>query len=69
MALLDSCLRFKREGMMSRKDYIAIAQIISKLDLASFNREALVTGLIPLFAADNPLFDPEKFRAACEHKR
>lgn len=46
---------------MSKKDYELIAQVISE----SKDRLEIVYKLTMIFKADNPLFEPDKFIAAC----
>ena len=53
---------------MSRKHYIAVARIISKIDLPTRHRKQIVDGFVALFENDNPNFDQSRFRAACEFK-
>ncbi len=53
--------------MMTRKDYIATAQIMSqfKTDIPQITFEDLVFEFADFFAADNPNFNPSKFETAC----
>lgn len=54
---------------MTRKDYVAIAQTISKVRAEAFNKEdaldRLTDEMSRLLKADNPRFDRERFVAAC----
>ena len=61
--------------MMSRKDYIAIAQAFSA-EIGAFEQEnsghiftRLVEAVGRVFLRDNPRFDYERFRAACYGKK
>lgn len=61
--------------MMSRKDYIAIAQAFSA-ELSAFEQDnsdhlfmRLVEAVGRVFLRDNPRFDYERFRAACTARR
>ena len=52
---------------MTRKDYVAFAQIVKELDEFRFDNvmvEAAVR-MARLFAADNPRFDDRRFFDAC----
>jgi len=59
--------------MMTRKDYVAIAQIINNYFDKADHHDALVANVhdflidpfIDLLANDNPNFDKEKFWDAC----
>lgn len=53
--------------MMTRKDYVAVAEILSSYkDLCDeFTFEDLVEDFSVFFAEDNPNFKHEKFREAC----
>ena len=54
--------------MMTRKDYVAVAEILSSYkDLIDdvFTFEDLVEDFSGMFAEDNPNFKHEKFREAC----
>lgn len=52
--------------MMTRKDYIATADIIHayNLQLPEILLENLVNDFVEMFKADNPRFDAGRFRAA-----
>ncbi len=50
---------------MSKKHYIAAAEMISKERANAFNREEVAEMFADLFEADNPNFDREFFMAAC----
>lgn len=55
---------------MTRKDYIKAADLIGYhgIDLPLLRRaeqEILYATFVRLFAADNPRFDADRFRAAC----
>ena len=55
--------------MMTRKDYVAVAEILSSFkDLIGdeFTYHDLVDEFGDLFSADNPNFKLDKFREACE---
>jgi hypothetical protein len=55
--------------MMTRKDYVATAQILSSYkDLIAdeFTFHDLVDDFGSMFEADNPKFNFETFRKACE---
>ena len=54
--------------MMTRKDYVSTAQLLSDFKSSISNDvvfEDLVEEFADLFSADNPRFDFEKFRIAC----
>jgi hypothetical protein len=54
--------------MMSRKDYVAVAEILSDFKTGIDNQvvfEDLVDEFADFFAADNPNFKLDKFREAC----
>jgi len=51
---------------MSRRDYIATAEIIRELHLSPEQRAEMVSRFVTMFADDNPRFSPSKFREACE---
>ena len=54
--------------MMTRKDYVAVAEILSSfknLIADQFTFEHLVDEFADMFSADNPNFKYEKFREAC----
>ena len=51
---------------MSRRDYIATAEIIRSLHVSPEQRAEIVTRFVTMFSDDNPRFSPSKFRAACE---
>ena len=53
--------------MMTRKDYVATAQILNgyKDLIDEFTFEDLVLEFNDMFAADNPNFSPVKFQVAC----
>jgi hypothetical protein len=54
--------------MMTRKDYVAVAEILSSYkDLIGdeFTFEDLVEDFSAMFEGDNPNFKHEKFREAC----
>lgn len=54
--------------MMTRKDYVATAEILSSFkDLIAdqFTFEDLVDEFADMFSADNERFNLEKFREAC----
>ena len=48
---------------MTKKDYIAIASVIA-ITGPSTQRMKMVNALIPIFKADNPRFDADRFREA-----
>lgn len=54
--------------MMTRKDYVAVAEILSDFK-AEINNQAVFEDLVDEFAdffgADNPNFKLDKFREAC----
>ena len=55
--------------MMTRKDYVATAEILSsfkELIGDEFTFDDLVNDFGSMFEADNPRFDFETFRKACE---
>jgi hypothetical protein len=55
--------------MMTRKDYVAVAEILSSFkDLIGdeFTYQDLVDEFGDFFSADNPNFKFDKFREACE---
>ena len=55
--------------MMTRKDYVATAEILSsfkELIGDEFTFHDLVNDFGSMFEADNPRFDFETFRKACE---
>ena len=53
--------------MMSRKDYIAIAEAIVPcgVEMGASDYELLVERLSAVFERDNPSFDRERFEQAC----
>ena len=54
--------------MMTRKDYVAVAEILSDFKSGIDNQivfEDLVDEFADFFAADNPNFKYDKFREAC----
>jgi hypothetical protein len=54
--------------MMTRKDYVAVAEILSSYkDLIGdeFTFQDLVDEFADFFSADNPNFKLDKFREAC----
>lgn len=53
--------------MMTRKDYVATAEIIHayNLQLPEILLENLVNDFAEMFKADNPRFDANRFRVAC----
>jgi hypothetical protein len=53
--------------MMTRKDYIATAEIIHSynLQLPEILLENLVNDFAEMFARDNDRFDANRFRVAC----
>jgi hypothetical protein len=46
---------------MSRKHYEAVAALIAETHLDNEAREVFGVGMARIFAADNDLFDPERF--------
>jgi hypothetical protein len=50
---------------MSRKDYVALAEILRETPMADETRAELVSRLVTMLADDNPRFSPSRFRAAC----
>lgn len=54
---------------MSKKDYVAIADMLNRLLWDRDNDPAtmawVIAGLSELFAQDNPRFDKDRFNAAC----
>lgn len=52
--------------MMTRKDYVATAEIIKSynLQLPEIVLEKLVNDFAEMFKADNPRFDTNRFRVA-----
>jgi hypothetical protein len=57
--------------MMTRKDYVAVAEILSaykKGMLDDFWFEDLVTDFADFFASDNPNFKKDVFAKACEEQ-
>lgn len=56
--------------MMSRKDYIAIAEAVAgALEMGASDYELLVDRLSAVFERDNPSFDRERFELACGFQR
>jgi hypothetical protein len=53
--------------MMTRKDYVATAEIIKSynLQLPEILLENLVDDFCEMFKEDNPRFDKNRFRVAC----
>ena len=53
--------------MMTRKDYIAIAEAVAPcgLEMGASDYELLVERLSAVFERDNPSFDRERFEQAC----
>ena len=55
--------------MMTRKDYVAVADILSGYQRAMIDNywwEDLVNDFADFFASDNPNFKRDKFTQACE---
>ena len=58
--------------MMSKKDYVRAAEIVRRYaprdnaDIENIVRKEMTDGFIEFFYGDNPNFDVERFRAACE---
>ena len=52
---------------MSKKDYEAAARIAREASSLAWHT-AVVEAFVALFRSDNPRFDAERFRAACESK-
>ena len=53
---------------MTRKDYVAIASVLSKWRGRSISKDLLITELSDTFKRNNPDFDRDKFYAACYKK-
>lgn len=52
--------------MMTRKDYVATAQILSKYwHIGQGDFESLIDEFSEMFLEDNPKFSPEIFEEAC----
>ncbi len=54
--------------MMTRKDYVAVAEILQGYQMAmidGFWYEDLVNDFSIMFAEDNPNFQEDKFKEAC----
>jgi hypothetical protein len=51
---------------MSRKDYIAAAEILRAVSMPDPARAELVSRFVTFFADDSPRFSPSRFRAASE---
>jgi hypothetical protein len=51
---------------VSRKDYVAIAEILRETPIESEARAQLVARFVTTLADDNPRFSPSRFREACE---
>jgi len=54
--------------MMTRKDYVAVAEILKGYQMAmidGFWYEDLVNDFSIMFAEDNPNFKEDKFKEAC----
>ncbi len=53
--------------MMTRKDYVAVAEILNSFDklIDPFTFEDLVNDFADFFASDNPNFKQDKFTHAC----
>jgi len=60
--------------MMSRKDYVKFAEMLSKnypsVDNGgeAYQHERLQKEIADIFAGDNPRFDRQRFYSACEPK-
>lgn len=54
--------------MMTRKDYVEVAKILSTFQGAidEFTFEELILEFSDFFAEDNPRFNAEKFESACK---
>lgn len=55
--------------MMTRKDYVAVSEILAGYQLAMIDNfwwEDLVNDFADMFAKDNPNFDRKRFTQACE---
>jgi hypothetical protein len=55
-------------GMMTRKDYQAVADALKAMGTKTENWQAVTLAalaLAPVFEADNPRFDSERFFNAC----
>jgi hypothetical protein len=50
---------------MTKKDYIAIAELIKAFKHHTMTKAELVDGLCNIMYTDNPRFDEAKFRAVC----
>ena len=54
---------------MTKKDYVAIAQIVrltTSFEIANYIvKSKFIRALCQRFEADNPRFNPEKFKKAC----
>jgi hypothetical protein len=51
---------------MSRRDYIAIAEILRDTRMESETRAQLVARFVVVLSDDNPRFSPSRFREACQ---
>jgi hypothetical protein len=55
--------------MMTRKDYVATAQILSQYwHIGQGDFEDLISEFSDMFLADNPRFNPMTFEKACYQK-
>lgn len=50
---------------MTRKDYVAMAKVLSESPAPTGIIEDIAKGVADVFAADNPAFDRDRFYAAC----
>ena len=50
---------------MTRKDYVRLAEAINKAD----SREEVIDNLCHVLKADNPNFNRDRFKSACEEGR
>lgn len=54
--------------MMTKKDYIRAAEQVRNIPLDEDSRTFACELFVTFFQGDNPRFDAERFRAACEPK-
>ena len=50
---------------MTKKDYIKAAEIVRAIK-SLHDRTVVMYGMAELFQSDNPRFDPDRFKAACD---
>ena len=52
--------------MMTKKDFIQIAEFMSTLIVEDATKEYMIKAMVLMFSESNPRFDEDRFRKACE---